>query len=95
MWLCVTCGSGYVADGQNSCPRPWLDHYQPFPPPQNSHSGATYDEVKKYGQFEDADFLAEINASDEDKNVKIKQYLREEAVVPWKTYSELTDRIHY
>ncbi|KAL6781329.1 hypothetical protein ACKKBG_A10700 [Auxenochlorella protothecoides x Auxenochlorella symbiontica] len=57
--------------------------------------GATYDDVKKYGQFEDADFLAEINASDEDKNVKIKQYLREEAVVPWKTYSELTDRIHY
>lgn len=49
----------------------------------------------KYGQFEDADFLNEINASAEDKKVKINQFLREEAVVPWKTYSELPDREHY
>lgn len=51
--------------------------------------------MKKYGKFEDADFLAEINKPAKEKAVPVKEFLREEAVVPWQQYSELSDTVHY
>lgn len=42
---------------------------------------ASYADVKELGQFDDADFLAEINAPPAEKAVPLEQLLREEALV--------------
>lgn len=51
--------------------------------------------MKEYGKFEDEDFMAEIFKPLEEKKVPIKEFMREEAVEPWKVYASLPDTVHY
>lgn len=57
--------------------------------------GARVEDAKKYGNFEDIDFLAEIRKDPKDRKVKFTELLRDEAVVVWNKFSEMPEHVHY
>ncbi|MDR3624317.1 MAG: nucleoside deaminase [Chlamydiales bacterium] len=57
--------------------------------------GATVEDSKKYGDFLDVDYYKEMCLPDKDKRVKIREFMREEAVEVWKKFSQMPDRAHY
>lgn len=61
----------------------------------HAYYGATMEDAKKYGDFADVDFLAEIRKDPKDRKIKFTEFLRDDAVKIWKRFSELSDRAHY
>lgn len=57
--------------------------------------GATIEDSKKYGDFDDVDFLAEIRKDPKDRKIQFVELLRGEAVVIWKRFSEMPGHVHY
>lgn len=56
---------------------------------------STYEDVKKYGNFDDADFLAELKKPNEEKLLKSEELLREEANEVWKEFAKMPDKVFY
>jgi tRNA(Arg) A34 adenosine deaminase TadA len=57
--------------------------------------GATVEDSKKYGNFDD-DFIHEqFAASPADRAISEQSFLREEAVEVWKEYHDRTDKVDY
>ncbi|AYV80422.1 MAG: nucleoside deaminase [Harvfovirus sp.] len=48
-----------------------------------------------YGNFADSDIYNELKKSPEDRLLTSSEKMREEAVVVWKEYAKMTDRVHY
>lgn len=57
--------------------------------------GATTQDAKKYGEFEDVDFLDEIRKEPKDRKIQFTECCRPEAVEIWKKFSKMPDRGHY
>jgi tRNA(Arg) A34 adenosine deaminase TadA len=57
--------------------------------------GARVEDALKYGEFDDADFYAEIRKNPEDRILKTTEILRDEAVEIWKKFHEMPDRARY
>lgn len=57
--------------------------------------GARMEDAKKYGDFADVDFLAEIRKEPKDRKIKFTEFLRDDAVKIWKRFSEMPDRARY
>jgi len=57
--------------------------------------GARIEDSKKYGDFQDVDFLAEIRKDTKDRKIKSTEFLRDDAVDVWKRFSEMPDHVHY
>jgi len=57
--------------------------------------GATVDDAKKYGDFQDVDILKEIRKENKDRRIQFEEKMRSEAVAVWKEFSQLPDRAHY
>ncbi len=57
--------------------------------------GATIEDSKKYGDFDDVDFLAEIRKDPKDRKIQFVELLRDEAVVVWKRFSKMPGHVHY
>lgn len=56
---------------------------------------ATYADVKHYGNFDDADFLAELCKPLEERGLPCSGLMREEAVEIWKKFDAMPDKCHY
>lgn len=56
---------------------------------------ATVDDAKKYGEFRDVDFYKEICKADKDKQIEVKEFMRNEAVEVWKEFHKMPDRAKY
>lgn len=56
---------------------------------------ATVEDAKKYGDFKDVDYYAEMCKKDKDKQIEIKEFMREEAVEVWKKFAKMPDRARY
>jgi len=57
---------------------------------------AQYSDVKQYGNFDDADFLAELKKTPEERSlVPCTQLMRDEAVDVWKKFADMPDKCHY
>ena len=57
--------------------------------------GATYEDAKKYGNFDDAFILAEFAKPTGDRAISQQSLLRKEAVDVWKEYAARKDRTDY
>ncbi len=57
--------------------------------------GARIEDSKKYGDFDDVDFLAEIRKDPMDRKIKFTEFLRSDAVDVWKRFSEMPGHVHY
>lgn len=57
--------------------------------------GATVEDTKKYGDFQDVDMFSEFQKDAQDRKIKCSEVLRSEAVVVWKKFSEMPDHVHY
>lgn len=57
--------------------------------------GARIEDSKKYGNFDDVDFLAEIRKDPKDRKIKFTEFLRDDAVDVWKRFSEMPGHVHY
>ena len=57
--------------------------------------GARIEDSKKYGDFQDVDFLAEIRKDPKDRKIKFTEFLRDDAVDVWRRFSEMPDHVHY
>jgi guanine deaminase len=56
---------------------------------------ATYEDVKKYGEFTDSDYMAELMKPESDRVVPAYRLMRQEAVEVWKKFAEMPDKCHY
>ena len=56
---------------------------------------AKYEDVKKYGNFEDDDFMAELLKDPEERKIPLINISREEAVEVWEIYEKLPNKKHY
>ncbi len=56
---------------------------------------ATVDDAKKYGDFADVDYYDEMKKTIRERSIPCKEFMREEAVVVWKEFSEMPDRAKY
>jgi tRNA(Arg) A34 adenosine deaminase TadA len=56
---------------------------------------ATYQDVLKYGRFEDSDFLGELQKPEDQRAIKCSKMMQEEAVEVWKQYYDKPDTVHY
>lgn len=57
--------------------------------------GARIADSKKYGDFDDVDFLDEIRKEPKDRKIKFTECSRDEAVNIWKKFSEMPEHVHY
>lgn len=57
--------------------------------------GATVDDAKEYGDFDDRYIYEQLAEPREKRQIKMRQGLHEEAVVVWKKYHQKPDRVHY
>lgn len=57
--------------------------------------GATLEDTKKYGHFQDVDMFAQFKKEAKDRHIHSTQVLRPEAVTVWKKFSEMPHRVHY
>lgn len=57
--------------------------------------GATYQDVMRYGKFQDADFLDEMLRPAEKKAMPVTPLMRDEAVKPWIQFENMPDKLHY
>ncbi len=56
---------------------------------------ATVEDAKKYGDFRDEDYFEEMRKSVEDRQIKMTQFMRKEAVDVWKEFHQMPDRAKY
>lgn len=56
---------------------------------------AKYEDVLKYGNFEDSSFRDELLKDPEERKIPSFNIMREEAVEVWKIYQNLPDKKHY
>ena len=56
---------------------------------------ATYGDVKQYGNFDDADFLAELCKPPAERSLCCTQIMQAEAVEVWKKFAAMPDKCHY
>lgn len=56
---------------------------------------ATYADVKKHGNFDDADFMKELQKPRGERSPPCKQILQEEAVEVWKEFEKMPHKIWY
>ena len=56
---------------------------------------ATVEDAKKYGDFSDEDYFEEMRKSVEDRQIKMTQFMRKEAVDVWKEFQQMPDRAKY
>ena len=57
--------------------------------------GAKIEDAVKYGNFDDAAIFEAIRKDPEDRDIEAIPCLREEAVVVWKEFAKMPDRVHY
>lgn len=57
--------------------------------------GATVEDAKKYGKFQDVEIYSELKKEPQQRKIKSLPLLREEAVVIWKKFSEMPNPVHY
>lgn len=57
--------------------------------------GATYEDVKEYGDFDDSDFSEQLKLPYEKRNIPCEEFMRSEALEVWKEFKEMPDRAHY
>lgn len=57
--------------------------------------GATIEDAKKYGNFQDVDMYAEFKKDAKDRKIKSAEILRSEAVVIWKKFAAMPNHVHY
>jgi tRNA(Arg) A34 adenosine deaminase TadA len=57
--------------------------------------GARIEDSKKYGDFDDIDFLSEIRKDPKDRKIKFTEFLRDDAVEIWKRFSKMPGHVHY
>lgn len=57
--------------------------------------GATIDDALKYGDFADVDILSEVRKEAGNRKIKTEEFMRPEAVVVWKEFSQMPNRNHY
>ena len=57
--------------------------------------GASYTDVKIYGDFKDEDYMLEMKMEPNERKIQCHQILREEAVKVWEEYHRLPDRMPY
>lgn len=62
---------------------------------EHIYYGAHVEDAKKYGDFNDVDYLAEIRKNPKDREIKSTELLRDEAVKIWKKFSETPAHAHY
>lgn len=56
---------------------------------------ATYEDVKKYGSFDDAKFDAELKKPLGERIVPAFQLMRDAAVEVWEQFAEMEEKCHY
>lgn len=54
-----------------------------------------YEDVLKYGNFQDANILEELKKPTENRQILATELLRSEALEVWKAFSQMPDRAHY
>jgi guanine deaminase len=57
--------------------------------------GATIQDAKKYGNFDDEHYLAELRKDPKDREIQFTQMLRDEALEVWKKFHDMPNRQHY
>lgn len=57
--------------------------------------GATVEDALKYGEFADDDIYSEIRKQPDQRKIKMKEYMRDEAVVVWKEFAEMPEKAWY
>jgi guanine deaminase len=57
--------------------------------------GATVEDALKYGDFKDLNYYEELRKDTKDRNIKMTELLRPEAVEVWKRFSQMPDRAKY
>lgn len=57
--------------------------------------GATIQDAKKYGDFQDVDILDEIRKDPSERRIPFIEVMRPEAVEVWKEFSKMPDRARY
>jgi guanine deaminase len=62
---------------------------------QDIYYGASVDDAKKYGDFQDIQMYAEFKKEAKDRKIQSKELLRDEAVVVWKKFAAAPDHVHY
>ena len=56
---------------------------------------STYDDAKKYGNFDDAPIFEQLALPKEKRSIKLTQLLRGEAIEVWEQYHAMPGRIEY
>lgn len=56
---------------------------------------ATTADALQYGKFADIDILSEICKAPSERHIKLTEKMRPEAVVIWKEFAEMPNRVHY
>lgn len=57
--------------------------------------GACVEDSKEYGDFQDTDLFMEFKKDASDRRIQCKEMLREEALIVWKKFTVMPDRLHY
>ncbi|GAB0113528.1 nucleoside deaminase [Acidisoma sp. C75] len=57
--------------------------------------GAKVEDALRYGNFDDSKIYAEIRKPTEEREIPIKELMREEAVEIWKMYEKKADKVPY
>jgi guanine deaminase len=53
------------------------------------------EDALKYGDFKDLNYYEELRKDTKDRNIKMTELLRPEAVEVWKRFSQMPDRAKY
>jgi hypothetical protein len=56
---------------------------------------ATYQDVKDYGDFDDDHFDEQLKLPYGEREIKLFPLMRDEAIVVWKKYQDMPDKVHY
>jgi guanine deaminase len=62
---------------------------------QEIYYGATVEDAKKYGDFQDVDMFEEFKKDASKRKIGIHCLMRDEAIVVWKKFSEMPGHVHY
>lgn len=57
--------------------------------------GATIDDAKKYGDFQDNLIYDDLRKAPKDRKIVCTEYLRDEATAIWKKFAQMPDRAKY
>jgi guanine deaminase len=57
--------------------------------------GARVEDAKKYGDFKDVDFYKEMSKGTDERLIKCKEFMRDEAIEVWKKFAVMPDRAKY